>query len=136
MRPRFFALKAHARDRALLIGSLIAGAFVPAVGAIVLFVSLAVRRPLLARAVRGNRAAAATPLTLAWALGLTAIAAVQAAGAALGLGSITSPRGLAARTGLALAVEAAMLVASVFYLTASPRKPRPGAGARPRHDHA
>jgi hypothetical protein len=137
MRSWFFDRwpKPSAQDRAPLVAGLIAGALVPAVVAVVLFVSLAVHRPLLARAVRGDGGAAAARLTLAWALALAAIAAVQAAGAMLGMGSITSPLGLAARTGFALAVEAAMLVASTFYLTVSSRKQDQG-GARAVHDHA
>jgi hypothetical protein len=126
--------RAGARDRALLAGGLIIGVLVPAAGAVVLFVSLAARRPLLIRAVRGGSASDATRLTLAWALALTAIAAVQAVGAVLGMGSLTSPAGLAARTGFGFAVEAAMLVASTLYLTASSRKHAQG-GARMQHHH-
>lgn len=127
---------AHALERAPLLVGLIAGALVPAVVAVVLFVSLAAHRPLLLRAGRGSSATAATRLTLAWALALIAIAAVQAVGAVLGMGSITSPLGLAARTGFALVVEAAMLVASTLYLTVSSRKQDRGAGAGALHDHA
>jgi hypothetical protein len=115
----------------LLTVGLIAGAVVPAVVAVVLFVSVAMHRPVLVRTARGISGAAASRLTLAWALALTAIAAVQAGGAVLGMGSITTPLGFAARTGFALAVEAAMLVASTVYLTGPSRKhdPGPGAGA-------
>jgi hypothetical protein len=90
-----------------------------------LFVSLALRRPLLA--VRTNNPTSATRLTGAWALALVAIAAIQLGGSLLGMASITSPGGLAARTGVGLAAEAVMLVATETYLRRQP----PGPPAHP-----
>ena len=106
---------------------LIAGAIVPAAVAVALLVSLAVHRPLVARAAGPPGGSTATRLTIAWALTMVAIAAVQGAGAILGMASITTPAGLAARSGFALAVEAVALVATAMYLTAPSH--RLGAGA-------
>lgn len=107
----------HRPGWVLTAGGPVAGALVPAAVAVALFVSVALHRPLLARAARGRGGRTATRLTIGWALALSAIAAAQVAGAVLGMGAITSPGGLAARTGFALALEAVLLVATAVYLT-------------------
>jgi hypothetical protein len=109
-------------SRAVVAVGMIVGALVPAVMAVALFASAAFHRPALARIVRPSRGPAAARLTIAWALALTGIAAVQAAGALIGLGSISSPVGLAARTGFGLAAEAVLLVATAVYLTRPTRQ--------------
>ena len=111
----------RAPARAWIVAGLIAGALVPAAVAVALLVSLTLRRPLLA--VRTNNPTSAARLTVAWALGLLAVAAIQLGGALLGMASITSPGGLAARTGVGLAAEAVMLLATQTYLRS--RSPRP-----------
>jgi hypothetical protein len=58
----------------------------------------------------------ATRLPAAWALALMAIAAVQLAGAVLGMGSFTRPGDLAVRTGVGLAAEMVMFIVSATYL--------------------
>ena len=73
----------------------IAGVLVPAVVALVLFASVVLHRPLLGRVIRAGSAVSSARLMIGWAVGLVAIAAVQAGGAVLGMGSITSPAGLA-----------------------------------------
>ena len=114
----------RARDEAriqtwvLCAVGLIAGANVPAVVAVALLVSVGAHRPLLARVTRTHRGANATRLTLVWALALFAIAAMQGAGAALGMSSITTLTGLVARAGFALAAEAVLFIATAMYLTA------------------
>jgi hypothetical protein len=106
--------------------ALIVSALVPALVAVALLVSAALRRPLLARYLRPSARAAAAPLTIAWGVALLAIAAVQVTGAIVGLGSITTPGGLAARTGVALAAELIVLAASAGYLARL--HPRSGVG--------
>jgi hypothetical protein len=69
--------------RAPIAAGLIAGALVPAAAAAALFVSLALRRPLLA--VRTNNPTSAIHLTVAWALALVAVAAIQLGGSLLGM---------------------------------------------------
>jgi hypothetical protein len=86
-----------------------------------LFVSLALRRPLLA--IRTNNPTSATRLTIGWAFALVAIAAIQLGGSLLGMASITSPGGLVARTGVGLAAEAVMLIATKTYLRSQPSEP-------------
>jgi hypothetical protein len=76
----------------------------------------ALDRPLLTQYLRPSARAAAAPLTITWGVALLVIAAVQLAGAIIGLGSITSLGGLAARTGFALGAEAIVLGASAAYL--------------------
>jgi hypothetical protein len=80
--------------------------------------------PLVARALKPKREAKATPLTVASGIALVAIATVQMAGALAGFRSITSPTGVAARTGFALVAEALLLVASMSYLARSARAPQ------------
>jgi hypothetical protein len=105
---------------------LIVGAIVPAVLALALLASVALHRPLLARAARPHRGVSATRLTVAWALALATIAAVQGASAILGMESITTPVGFAARSGFALAVEAVALVSTAMYLKSPSHRPGPG----------
>jgi hypothetical protein len=102
----------------LIAAGLVAGALVPAAVAAALLVSLPLRRPLLA--VRTNDPKSATRLTVAWALALVAVAAIQLGGSLLGMASITSPGDVAARTGVGLAAEAVMLVATQTYLRSRP----------------
>jgi len=111
------------RTWALSAVGLIAGANVPAVVAVALLFSVALRRPLLARVAQPDRGVSATRLTIAWALGLATIAAVQGAGAVLGMASITTPEGLATRAAFALAAEAVLLVATAIYLKTPSLRP-------------
>jgi hypothetical protein len=101
---------------------LIAGAIVPAALALALLASVALHRPLLARAAQPHRGVSATRLTVAWTLALATIAAVQGASAILGMESITTPAGFAARSGFALAVEAVALVSTAMYLKSPSRR--------------
>jgi hypothetical protein len=66
---------------------------------------------------------ARVPVWALVAVGVTAGALVPAAGSVLGMGSITSPRGLAARTGFGLAAEAVLLAATAAYLKAPSQRP-------------
>jgi hypothetical protein len=93
--------------------ALIVAAQVPALVATACLSSAALRRPLLTRYLRPSADAAAAPLPIAWGVALLAIAAAQAI---IGLGSITTVGGLAARTGFALGAEAIVLGASAAYL--------------------
>jgi hypothetical protein len=105
---------------------LIVGAVVPAAVAVALLASVALHRPVLARAARPHRASA-TRLTIVWALTMVTIAAVQGAGAMLGMWSVITPAGLAARSGFAVAVEAVALVSTAMYLPAASHRPGPSA---------
>jgi hypothetical protein len=102
----------------------ILAALLPAVFGVALLLSVWMRRPLLARALKPSEQAKAAPLTIAWGFALLAIASVQMAGALAGFGAIASPTGLAARTGFALVAEALLLGASMGYLARSPREPQ------------
>ena len=108
-------LRSNRGARGRVAGGLIVAALVPAVFGLALLVSVAVRRPLLARVLATTERPAAR-LTLAWGIALLAIAAGQLAGALAGFGSITSPTGFATRFGLALAAETILLGASAAYL--------------------
>ena len=114
----------HPRPRARLGGALVLAALLPGVFAVALLVSAWLRRPLLARALKSSQKAKAVPLTIAWGIALLGIATVQMAGALAGFGSITSPAGMAARTGFALVAEALLLGVSMGYLARSARAPQ------------
>lgn len=105
---------------------LIVGAVVPAAVAVALLASVALHRPVLARAARPHRASA-TRLTIVWAPTMVTIAAVQGAGAILGMWSVITPAGLADRSEFAVVVEAVALVSTAMYLTAASHKPGLGA---------
>jgi hypothetical protein len=117
------------RPWGLAAAALIAGAIVPAIVALALLVSVALHRPLLARAAQRRRGLSAARLTIVWAVAMVVIAVAQGAGAILGIASIATPAGFVARSGFALAVEAVALVATAVYLTAPPRRLGPGGGA-------
>ena len=120
-------LRSNRGARGRVAGGLIVAALVPAVFGLALLVSVAVRRPLLARVLATTERPAAR-LTLAWGIALLAIAAGQLAGALAGFGSITSATGFATRFGFALAAETILLGASAAYIrrfaeTAHPLQP-------------
>lgn len=111
-------------------------AVIPAAAGLVLLISLAARRPLIAVAARRwpwltGRAPAQLPhrtltgLTAAWGIGLLAAAAVQGAGAITGGLTFTSPASFTARALIALAAEAILAAATIGWLH---RTPGPGPG--------
>jgi hypothetical protein len=108
------------------VAGLAAGAVVPAIVAVALLVSVALHRPLLARAARQRRDFSAVRLTIAWGLVMAVIAAAQGAGAILGIASIATTAGLVARTGFALAVEAVAILATAMYVMTLSRPLGPG----------
>jgi hypothetical protein len=89
-------LQAKARRRSSqsvgtrLGGGLILAALVPGVFGLALLSSAVIGRPLLARAVVTSDRGAAANVTIAWGIGLIAIAAGQLAGALAGFGSIAA----------------------------------------------
>ena len=103
-------------DAVRLVGAMAAAALIPAIFGATLLVSVTVHRPLLIRVRRPSVRANANALTVAWGVGLLAIAAGQFAGAIIGLGSITSPTGIVERAGFALIAEALLLAATAIYL--------------------
>lgn len=123
------------RPRAATLAGLAAAtlvsAVIPAVTGLAFLISLAVRRPLVGVAARRwpwltGRAEAQPPrraltgLTAAWGIGLLAAAAVQGAGALTGGPGFTSPASFAARSLLALAVEAILAAVTIAWLRRSP----------------
>jgi hypothetical protein len=110
-------------------------AVIPAAAGLAFLISLAARRPLIAVAARrwpwftGRPAAqpphrALTGLTAAWGIGLLAAGAVQGTGALTGGLALTSPGGFAARTLIALAIEAILAALTIAWLHRNPA-PRP-----------
>ena len=121
-----------------LAAAALVGAVIPAAAALAFLISLAIRRPLIALAVRRwpwltGRPAAQPPhrtltaLTAAWAIGLLAAAAVQGAGALTGGPALTSPGGFTGRALIALAAEAILAAVTIAWLH---RTPAPGPQAR------
>ena len=94
-------------------------AVLPAVFAVVFLVSAALRRPVLGPAPPQSKGEIAQRLTVVWGIALVIIAAFQGAGALVGVGSITSAAGLAARFAFALAAEIILLGATLLYLRRS-----------------
>jgi hypothetical protein len=101
-------------------GGLVLAAVIPAVFAVAFLVSAAMRRPVLGPALPESKAEIAHRLTVVSGIVLLVIAAVQAAGATAGLGSITTLSGLATRFAFALAAEIVVLGATLLYLRRSP----------------
>ena len=117
-------------------------AVIPAAAGLAFLISLAVRRPLVAVAAQRwpwltGRPAAQPPqrtftgLTAAWGIGLLAAAAVQGAGAITGGLGFTSPAGLAARSLIALIVEAILAALTIAWLHRSPATGSPARSATP-----
>jgi hypothetical protein len=124
-----------------LAAAALVSAVIPAATGLAFLISLAIRRPLIALAVRRwpwltGRPAAQPPhrtltaLTAAWAIGLLAAGGVQGAGALTGGPALTSPGGFAARALIALAVEAILAAVTLAWLH---RSPAPGPQARNAH---
>ena len=120
-----------------LAAAALVSAVIPAAAGLAFLISLAIRRPLIALAVRRwpwltGRPAAQPPhrtltaLTAAWAIGLLAAGGVQGAGALTGGPAITSPGGFAARALIALAIEVILAALTLIWLHRNPA-PRPRA---------
>ena len=128
-----------------LAAAALVSAVIPAATGLAFLISLAIRRPLIALAVRRwpwltGRPAAQPPhrtltgLTAAWGIGLLAAAAVQGAGALTGGPALTSPSGFAARALIALVIEAVLAVLTVAWLhrTPAPRRQTCSANTSPK----
>jgi hypothetical protein len=124
-----------------LAAAALVSAVIPAAAGLAFLISLAAGRPLVAMAARRwpwltVRPAAQPPhrtltgLTAAWGIGLLAAAAVQGTGAITGGLTFTSPASFAARTLIALAVEAILAVLTIAWLH---RSPAPGAAGPQRN---
>ena len=98
---------------------LVLAAVIPAVFAVVFLVSAALRRPVLRPALARGSDKIAQRVTVVWGIALLVIAASQGAGALVGVSSITSAAGLAARVAFALAAEAILLGGTLLYLRRS-----------------
>ena len=125
-----------------LAAAALVSAVIPAAAGLAFLISLAVRRPLVAVAAQRwpwltGRPAAQPPqrtftgLTAAWGIGLLAAAAVQGAGAITGGLGFTSPAGLAARSLIALIVEAILAALTIAWLHRSPATGSPARSATP-----
>ena len=128
-----------------LAAAALVSAVIPAAAGLAFLISLAVRRPLVAVAAQRwpwltGRPAAQPPqrtftgLTAAWGIGLLAAAAVQGAGAITGGLGFTSPAGLAARSLIALIVEAILAALTIAWLhrTPAPRRHTRSANTSPK----
>jgi hypothetical protein len=98
---------------------LVLAAALPAVFAVVFLVSAALRRPVLGPALPQSQGEVAQRLTVLWGIALLLIAAFQAAGALVGIGSLASAAGVAARLAFALAAEIVLLGGTLLYLRRS-----------------
>ena len=113
-----------------------------ALAGLAFLISLATRRPLIGKAARrwpwltsyppgGLPYRTQAGLTAAWGIGLLAAAAVQGAGAITGGLGFTSPAGLAARSLIALIVEAILAALTIAWLHRSPATGSPARSATP-----